>query len=146
MPCTKEYEELMQTKSDTASDATHTGCWGGSAVRGLTSIVLILFVGCAAGPKYDGPTVAVPFSSQPWSYKSAPGSLLKTAHYNIYTTETMPDVLRCLPQVMEGALGEYQKIAPGVPLTNRPMDCYLFANKGQWIEFTRQHTGPQAAV
>src|ERR1700722_5512003 len=73
----------------------------------------ILFVSCAATTKLDGPTSAAQVDSQPWSFKSVPGVLLKTPHYNIYTTEKSPDVLRSVPHVMEGALAEYQKIAPG---------------------------------
>jgi hypothetical protein len=106
----------------------------------------MLLVSCAASMKYDGPTAEAPVDVQNWSFKSVPGKLLKTTHYNIYTTDKDADVLRSVPQVMEGALAEYQKIAPGVPLTDTPMDCYLFGNKGQWIDFTKQHTGAQAGI
>jgi hypothetical protein len=130
----------MKTKSDASVGP-----------RGLSSTMLyllfsVLFVSCAASAKLEGPTVAAPVETSNWSYNSVPGTLLKTDHYNIYTTEDSPDVLRSVPQVMEGALGEYQKIAPGVPLTDRRMDCYLFGNKGQWIDFTRRHTGAQAGI
>ena len=48
---------------------------------------------------------------------------------------------------MEGSrLGEYQKIAPGVPITDKPMECYLFGSRGEWIAFTRQHTGVEANI
>jgi len=143
----------MKTKSDMNMNRgwkMEDGRWSRKARPFPSSILYllssILFVSCAATAKLDGPGAAAPVDTQPWSYKSAPGTLLKTQHYNIYTTESTPDVLRSVPQVMEGALAEYQRIAPGVPLTERPMDCYLFANKGQWIDFTRKHTGVQAGI
>jgi hypothetical protein len=37
-------------------------------------------------------------------------------------------------------------LTPGVPLSTTPMECYVFARRPQWVEFTRQHTGQDAAV
>lgn len=47
---------------------------------------------------------------------------------------------------MEGAFGQYRQLAPEVPVTDRPMECFLFANRQQWAQFTRQRTGNDAAV
>ena len=45
---------------------------------------------------------------------------------------------------MEGALGEYHRVAPGVPLTSTPMKCFVFGTREQWVDFTRRNTGPDA--
>ena len=43
-------------------------------------------------------------SVQNWAYKADAGKLLKTPHYQIYTTENTEDVQRSVAQVMEGAM------------------------------------------
>ena len=99
--------------------------------------------GCAAAgtasPVSDGPAVAPACSAEPWL--DHPGAVLHTAHYDLYTTVTDPDLRRRLPAVMEGALGEYHQVAPGVPLTDRPMKCFVFGTRAEWVDFTRRHTG-----
>ena len=116
--------------------------------------VLCLFalwvVGCAGGggggPRGEltGPTVAVVPTFEPWAYNDRPGALIHTPHYDIYTTVNDPSVRRRLPAVMEGALGEYHRVAPGVPLTAQPMKCFVFGTREQWVDFTRRHTGAEA--
>jgi len=109
----------------------------------------VLLAGCAAStPKMvlEGPTAPAAYHADPWSFKQDKGALLKSPHYDIYTTIDTPDVQRSVVQVMEGALGEYEKIAPGVPVSDKPMDCFVFANRQEWMEFTRQHTGPDSNV
>jgi hypothetical protein len=107
-----------------------------------------LIGGCAATPAHpqlDGPTTVVTPTADPWSYGDAAGAVLHTEHYDIYTTVGDPDVRRRLPEVMEGALGEYHKLAPGVPLTsNAPMKCFVFGTRQQWVDFTRRNTGADA--
>jgi len=111
-------------------------------------LVAAALAGCAASgtdrSALDGPTAAPVFSADPWSYLDHPGAVLHTPHYDIYTTVTDPDLRRRLPAVMEGALGEYHRLAPGVPLTARPMKCFVFGTRDQWVDFTRRHTGADA--
>jgi hypothetical protein len=94
----------------------------------------------------DGPSSPAPIQAEDWDYKSDPGKLIKTAHYDLYTTVQSDEVRASVAQVMEGALAEYQKIAPGVPISDKPMQCYLFGNRGEWIDFTKRHTGVDAYV
>ena len=125
-----------------------------SGRRWPVALLLLLLGGCAsaAGPvdggtiraTTDGPADAVAFTADPWSYLGHPGAVLHTPHYDIYTTATNADLRRRLPAVMEGALGEYHKLAPGVPLSGRPMRCYVFGTRDQWVDFTRRNTGPEA--
>ena len=51
-----------------------------------------------------------------------------------------------LATVMEGALAQYQRFTPGVRLSTRPMECYVFAQRGEWAKFTKDRTGADAAV
>src|SRR3954452_22125160 len=98
----------------------------------VAAILSLVFVGCQAGTSgprrsWNGPAVAQPVKSEPWQYRTTPGQTLHTAHYAIHTTVSDDKFLDRLPQVMEGALEQYQLLAPDVKLSDRPMDCYLFA-------------------
>jgi len=120
------------------------------SVRSILDVILLLITsvllnGCT-GTQLQGPTAPAVTHSEPWSYGDDDGVLIHTDHYNIYTTIRDPDIRRRLADVMEGALGEYQRIAPGVPLTNRPMDCYFFRNREEWVDYTRRHTGADAYI
>jgi hypothetical protein len=121
----------MQTKS------TRTGV--------LWIVAALLLSGCASSP-FQGPDKPAIVHTEPWSYGTDDGVLIHTDHYNIYTTIGDADVRRRLADVMEGALGEYQRVAPGVPLTNRPMDCYFFRNREEWVDYTRRHTGVDSYI
>lgn len=106
----------------------------------------MLLAGCAASSKrdFDGPAAAASFKAEPWSFNRHKGEKLRSAHYDIYTTINKKDVQQSIVQVMEGALAQYQKVAPGVPLSDRPMDCYVMANREEWMDLTRQRTGKEA--
>jgi len=108
-----------------------------------------LLAGCAASDSLstlEGPTTAAAYQTEDWSFKDNPGKRLTSAHYQINTTVMSDEVQDSVVQVMEGALGEYQKIAPGVPLAQKPMECFLFSTRGQWADFTREHTGVDAGI
>jgi hypothetical protein len=96
--------------------------------------------------QFHGPSAPAAVHTEPWTYGTDQGVLVHTDHYDIYTTISDPDVRRRIADVMEGALGEYQRIAPGVPLSPRPMQCFVFGNRQEWTEFTVRHTGGAAAI
>jgi hypothetical protein len=108
-------------------------------------LLAIVPAGCAQD-QIHGPTAPAITHSEPWSYGTDEGVLIHTDHYNIYTTIGDSDIRRRLGDVMEGALLEYQRVAPGVPLTNRPMDCYFFRNREEWVDYTRRKTGVEAYI
>jgi hypothetical protein len=101
---------------------------------------LLGIAGCAQTPP------PVTFTLVPWSYEGDPGLLLHTAHYDIYTTIKEDELRTHICDVMEGALAQYQRLAPGVPLGVKPMDCYIFATRGEWEDFTRRQTGIAARI
>ncbi len=108
---------------------------------------LALSVGCnSGGPQLNGPTAPALSHIDPWSYGDDPGVLIHTVHYDIYTTIVNPDIRRRLADVMEGALGEYQRVAPGVRISDRPMKCYIFKDREEWIDYTRRTTGADAYI
>jgi hypothetical protein len=94
-----------------------------------------------------------------WTGPSAPASVeiddapppatkvkyIHTPHYTIECTiQDRPDMLYRLGQLMEGGYAAYHDLAPGVPPTQRPMECFVFANRLQWVDFTRKNTGSDA--
>jgi hypothetical protein len=108
--------------------------------------------GCAQTPPlgvWEGPSRKVDFSVTDAQYvlPRVKTRLIRTQHYKIFTTiDDWPDMPMRLSQLMEGALGMYCQLAPDVKPTEFPMDCYLFANRGQWREFTATHTGVDATI
>ncbi len=119
------------------------------AIGNLTIWLGVLLAGCAASSSeavLDGPSTPAAFQTQDWNDHGISGTCLSSAHYQIYTTVDSAEVQSSVVQVMEAALAQYQKIAPGVPVSQRPMQCYLFASRQQWVDFTRHHTGADAGI
>jgi hypothetical protein len=106
--------------------------------------------GCASPAKsehsgWTGPAAASPVETLKWQYNDSPGVVLQTAHYQIHTTIDDEDVLKRLPQVMEGAYAQYQNFAVTTP-SSKPLKCYVFGKRGEWADFTQKHTGTDAAI
>ncbi len=113
-------------------------------------MLFALLSGCGA-PKQRAP---VPFETEPWTFASAPGYKLTTAHYEIYTT-LRDQVLRdALPGFVEAAYENYARLVPPAhadvaqppSLGVERMKVYLFLSRGQFEAFTRHLTGPRAKV
>jgi hypothetical protein len=81
-----------------------------------------------------------------WSFGEEKAKLLESRHYHVYTTIKEDEVLDLLPQVMEGALSMYQEIAPGVAMSDRHMDCFIFRWRSEWDEYTQKYAGNDAKV
>jgi hypothetical protein len=109
----------------------------------------LLVSGCSTEPtlgRWEGPAQPAPAKMQEWSFGEEKAKLLESRHYRIYTTVKDDEVLELLPQVMEGAMKMYQQIAPGVAITERPMDCFIFRGRNEWEEYTQRYTGADAAI
>lgn len=112
-------------------------------------IILLFIAGCASTQNPRGLNeAALPadVSIERWSYDGHSGRLARSPHYNIHSTIEDEEFLAGAALVMEGALTQYRLFAPDVAVTDRPMDCYLFARRPQWAEFTRRHTGNDATI
>lgn len=122
----------------------------GKAAVTAALFVLCLLAGCAAPAEpigvWFGPTEPAQVTFESLAKLDATARVVRTPHYNIYTTVDDDDLLRKIAQLMEGSLGAYHSMAPDVPLTTYPMECYLFARRDQWAEFTREHTGEMAGL
>ena len=113
---------------------------------GVALLVGLILCGCGPSQpaQFQGLAVATPVKPDGWTYEGDTGKLLHTPHYDIYTTIADQDMNAKICEVMEGAFSQYQRLAPGVPVSDKPMQCYLFANREEWTRFTRQHTGAAA--
>lgn len=116
-----------------------------------SSLIALLLLcsasGCATSPAgFTGPSSPARVSVERWSFNGNPGRRLTTPHYVIYTTVQDEDLVRSLGQLMEGALTQYRRLAPGIPASDRPMECFLFQSRDEWAAFTRGKTGADAAI
>jgi hypothetical protein len=117
-------------------------------------LVLTLFAslaGCTATPRAtagasSGPHSPAAVTVDPWNYRGEPARLLRTAHYEIHTTIPDDDVVMNVAQLMEGAHEQYRLLAPDVPLSDEPMQCYLFKDRPEWAVFTKSRTGADANI
>jgi hypothetical protein len=113
----------------------------------LALALLVVSLGCESSGMpgtWEGPAAPAPVKSEPWQYRQTKGLTLTTPHYVIHTTITDESFVQRLPQVMEGALQQYEKLAPGVPGSDKPMECFLFKQRWDWNALTRELTGENA--
>jgi hypothetical protein len=105
---------------------------------------MLLALGCAHEPYRPPPQVRAQLG--PWTWEGREGCILRTDHYVIHSTIEDRGVLRMIAQVMEGAHRQYQQFVPGVRVSTKPMECFIFAHRTEWAEFTRQRTGNDATI
>jgi len=108
----------------------------------------LLIIGCSQATlgKWEGPGQAAPTKVTQWAFGEEKAKLLESKHYHVYTTIKEDEVLDLLPQVMEGALSMYQEIAPGVAMSDRQMDCFIFRWRSEWDEYTQKYAGNDAKI
>jgi len=85
-------------------------------------------------------------SVEAWTNAYGPGLRLTTAHYEIFTTLLTPQVLRLSPGFIESAYRAYNSQLPGPIETQAKFTIYLFADRRQWEDFTRDFAGKQAEI
>lgn len=83
---------------------------------------------------------------QSWPNKFGDGLLIRTAHYEIYTTLKEPLMLRQVPGLMESAYKAYQNQLTEKIETTTPFIVYLFADRAQWDEFTKDFAGRDSVI
>ena len=111
----------------------------------LLIVLTTLLSGCASrSQKWTGPAQPERVVVNAWSQRPAPASVLNSPRYTIYTTLPNGARRKALPQVMEGAYAQYQAIAPAKLVDDRPMHCFVFAERKEWEEFTSRRTGEDA--
>ncbi len=85
-------------------------------------------------------------SVEPWENPYGPGLRLTTAHYEILTTLLKQEMLSLSPGFIESAYRAYNSQLPGPIETQSKFTIYLFADRLQWEDFTRDFAGEQAEV
>ncbi|AQT69650.1 hypothetical protein STSP2_02844 [Anaerohalosphaera lusitana] len=83
-------------------------------------------------------------NAQVWQNSYSDGLILNTEHYKVYTTLLDPLMLRQVPAFLESAHREYQKQTPATLETHSPFVIYLFKDREQWENFTKEFTGKQS--
>jgi len=111
--------------------------------KSLAVLALLLLAGCAARQAQRPP---VSYATQDWTFGDAHGRKLTTPHYEIYTTLRDDVLVQSLPDFIEAALERYQQLVPPARCPAALMPVYVFASRGQWLEFTRQFTGPRYQI
>src|SRR5437016_2478446 len=97
----------------------------------VAPVLALLLVGCAhrVPSVLEGPAVPASVRVDHGSYETGESSRVITPHYLVYSTIEDDTLLAKIGELMEGALGEYRRIAPELPLTDKPMECHLFASR-----------------
>ena len=85
-------------------------------------------------------------SVEVWENEYGPGLKLLTAHYEIFTTLLEPPMLRRLPGFVESTYRAYNRQLPEPVETKPRFVIYLFADRAQWEDFTRNFAGEQAEI
>jgi hypothetical protein len=98
----------------------------------------------AAEAPADGAEVVI--STEPWTFESRDGLLVRTPSYRVYTTVTRPQLLTRVPPFLERCLINYTTALGDLPRPPAPMETYLMANRPQWERLTQRVMGSQADV
>ncbi|MCK5225692.1 MAG: hypothetical protein KAQ89_03145 [Planctomycetes bacterium] len=85
-------------------------------------------------------------SIQPWRNQYGQGIKITTAHYEIFTTLLEPLMLYDIPAFMESAYRGYNSQHSKSVETQNRFVVYLFANRWQWENFTKDFAGRQAPI
>jgi len=81
-----------------------------------------------------------------WQNKYGDGLVITTEHYEVYTTLLEPLMLLQVPGFMESAYNGYQDQLPEPVETTTRFTVYVFAERGQWEDFTKNFVGLQAPL
>ena len=79
-----------------------------------------------------------------WENPYGPGLVIRTSHYEVYTTLMEPLMLRQLPFFLESAYDAYCSQIADPVTSDRLFRTYLFGKRSEWETFTIQATGSQA--
>ena len=81
-----------------------------------------------------------------WADRPESGLEIVTTHYRIYTTLNDRLILLQVPTFLESAWQEYNAVIERQGREMEPMPVYLFADRGEWEDFTRHWAGVLAQL
>lgn len=87
-------------------------------------------------------------SLEPWSFNGAPGKIITTDHFTIYTTETSNAITDRVPKFLEVAMRHYTTAFGAGEALQPPqgkMESFMMGNRQQWKEITLTMLGKQGA-
>ncbi len=88
------------------------------------------------------------YTSESWIYRSSSGAhdgvRLASANYEIFTTKTTESFVDRLPLFYEAALANYTSALASLPYPDDRLRTYLFSNRNQWMDKTREILPQQA--
>ncbi len=103
-------------------------------------------IGCASSGSTLAAKPSVVKQFETWPYRDKLALTVRSAHYSIHTTIDDRHFLTDLATLMESALSRYEQFTPAVIASADPMDCYMFARRPEWADFTAAKTGTDAAL
>jgi hypothetical protein len=120
-------------------------------------LAVLVLAGCAGGGRGRAAGALRLLPEEEWRFGTHPGRIILAPNYRLHATLTeekddahllTPAAAQRVAMLMEAARGEYQRVTPGlsVPAEARPLECYLFATRRQWAEFTARHAGEHASI
>ncbi|MCL2647754.1 MAG: hypothetical protein FWD61_12210 [Phycisphaerales bacterium] len=131
--------------------------FSGICLRKLAGVIVAggLLAGCQAmgggetrvenDPQGVAALASEPLSTQAWQFGNHAGVMIATPHYRVYTTIGDPIYQRLLAKLLEANFARSTLLNPQSRVSG-PLDCYVFATRGQWETYTRVHAGGNAAV
>jgi len=78
-----------------------------------------------------------------WDNAYGDGLIIETQHYRVHTTMLEPLVLKQIPAFVEAVWKQYQNQLPEPVESKDKFVMYLFKDRSQWDDFTKQFTGDQ---
>jgi len=98
-----------------------------------------------------------PLPTQPWTFADQPGTVIGTPHFRLFTTVQDPVYQRLLARVLEATHDRMTLLNPNTHAaaaaaggpgsgSDRLLDCYVFASRGQWESYTRARAGSNAPI
>ncbi len=92
--------------------------------------------------KYVTPLPSVR-SAERWDSPYGQGLTINTQHYKIHTTLLEPLMLRQIPAFVEAAWRQYESQLPVPVESGEPFVLYIFKDRLQWEQFSKEFTGAQ---
>ena len=83
-------------------------------------------------------------ATEPWLFGQHIGKLIQTQHFQIYTTLDDPVFQHLLIRVLEATHDRAAALTHFA--APRPLDCYVFASRAQWENYTRARAGSNAPI
>ena len=129
------------------------------SLRGLALPGLLLLLAACSPSLNDSPAspgaVARPepappepaqliLGEEPWTFETAPGRMVRTPNYALYTTLPPGRLADRMPAFLEKALFHYTSEIADLPKPASPLETYLLATRPQWNKLTQKLLGDEA--